>query len=304
MMTYSFPSALNIHTLSLDRDTCQWAIIEGVLDPIQLSVWADQKINWFAGYLFPRMSAFKLEKVMKLFCCLFILDDLMDTLPSNQSLELLEKLLPTQNEKVSDHKLSPLPRVLNDIVCHVSTFGDTAWGFTFQNYWYRYIDAQKWEVLNKQSGVLPSFPEYKERRMDSSGVYIALHLLKDTWKSDSCAVRLLDYKVARIICLSNDVISMDKERDAGDFHNELLLLQHYTGCSSGLLTAYADNQLKRLVSEVVVLMDTGDFQDAEVQDGTKTYIEELKLLVGGCHYWSQQDTLRYGASINGCLQKN
>jgi|GEM_PF-3482258 len=307
MNVNSFPSALNIYTPALDRNVCQWAIGKGILDPIRQKVWADQKINWFAGYLFPNISSLKLEKVMKLFCCLFILDDLLDSLTPDQSIELLENLLNGSqgNRSEIDKNSFPLSLVLSAVIEPISKFGNTDWELTFDNYWHQYLEAQKWEVCNRHSGVLPTFSEYKERRMDSSGAYLALHLLKYNWKKRSCAANLIDYKVARIICLSNDAISMDKERDAGDFHNELLLLQHYIGCSSKLLTAYVDSELKKLVSEVSELMGSKEyFFDKERMDDAETWIDDLQLLVGGCQYWSQQDTLRYGASVNGCIKSN
>ncbi|MBN3581962.1 hypothetical protein JYB64_06145 [Algoriphagus aestuarii] len=304
MKSYPIPVAISLQVIPLERKTLDWLIHSNVLmDQNLLLQIEQQKFSWFAAYLFPEMDFLRLEKVMRFFDCLFLLDDLLDRNKANVFMEALENLKDLKSlgyevyiESNTQEKITSLFDHLGRLARHISSFGNEIWKRDFQEIWKDYLDAQIWEINNKFKKELPMLSEYQEKRLFSSGVFLALHLLKIDWPDQNCAVYWLERKAARIICLSNDIKSADKEKRAGDFHNELLLLQAQTGCSEPAVRDFTEKQVQGLFGQLFELMDLCEKQEEGLP---KNWIEELLLLIGGCMYWSEEDTVRYAGSING-----
>ena len=304
MKSYPIPIAVSLQVIPLERKTLDWLISSKLLiDQRLLFQIEQQKFSWFAAYLFPEMEAGRLETVMRFFDCLFLLDDLLDGKFAMDYLLKIERLktLETQvqaSESVTDFPASidSLFNHLNLLVRQISCLGNDVWMNDFIEIWEDYLDAQIWEIENKSKNELPMLSEYQERRLFSSGVFLALHLLKVDWHDQSCPVNWLERKAARIICLSNDIKSADKEKSVGDFHNELLLLQHQTGCTEAAVKEYAEKQVQGLFEQLFQLMELCEKQAGNLP---KSWIEELLLLLGGCMFWSEEDTVRYSGIING-----
>ncbi|SFU01895.1 Terpene synthase family, metal binding domain [Algoriphagus locisalis] len=298
MNQYLLPVSINTATPFLEPEICSWMWESGLVssEP-RLERMQDQKIIWFAGYLFPEMDAGKLDLITRFFCCLFILDDLLDEVGTDESMLLLEALANTTT--TSALRTSGIVKALIDqlglLMLSISRLGSEHWKAGFYASWSDYLEAQQWEVQNRIAGHAPALAEYKEMRLFSSGVYLALHLLKMGWTNLDCPVSWIEQKVGRIICLSNDLRSVEKERKDQDFHNELLLLQLQTGCSDSISYSYARKQLEGLFDQLFKLLEL----IKEKEGYSEAWVNELLLLLGGCMYWSDQDTARYGISVNG-----
>lgn len=303
MKKYILPVAVNLASPLLEPEIYIWMLNSQLIPgKSHLKVVQEQKITWFAGYLFPKMETHKLELITKFFCCLFVLDDLLDEKESKDSSQLLNALISIASGskiRFSEFKLNfpdkALIEIINQLIHSISFFGNESWKSGFYANWKDYLMAQHWEVTNKQKGRTPFISEYKEMRLFSSGVYLALHLLKKDWENQECLINWVEQKVARIICLSNDLKSVEKERKDQDFHNELLLLQMQTGCSNSMVYTYANTQIEGLFDQLFSLLELL----AKRERYPKAWVNELLLLLGGCMYWSNEDTARYGESLNG-----
>lgn len=71
MTSLQFPAALHMQTASLDTKVLRWAWSAGLFEThAELERCRIQKINWFAGYLFPEESE---KKEWSLLCGFFSL---------------------------------------------------------------------------------------------------------------------------------------------------------------------------------------------------------------------------------------
>lgn len=296
MKTWQFPVAIQRETPSLVDSLTRWAIGHQLIDPDrELHLIQQEKVLWFAGYLYPTLHAQTLEKVMRFFFCLFRLDDLLDRVAYQDSWAFLDGLYSGNLSFLNQR--SPFfhwESVLGEVLVSLESLGNPEWKISFQAIWKAYLDAQIWELDNKKRGVYPDLGEYKQRRLDSSGVYLALHLLKSSWGELPGMTGYLEERVARFICLSNDLKSLDKEIQCRDFHNELYLLHYFTGCSMDQIKGFVLKELTGMLSQMQAMREV-----YESKGGDPEWGEKLFLLVGGCMYWSEEDTLRYDTTVNG-----
>jgi len=290
-----FPQAINLHTSALDADVLRWAWTAGLFESAsELERCRIQKINWFAGHLFPTEDPGKLELIMRFFLCLFLLDDLLDTFSESDSLPFL-KGLKDGTAKTEHPRLNALGDAL--IQSH-NSLDDGISGRIWSQQWMealgQYLTGLQWEVDNKSNNRMPKLEDYRMHRPASSGVYLAIHLLRSENHPDCCEADLLEDEIARFICLSNDLVSYDKEFAIGDFHNELIILKEYIGEE---VQVWAAREIRFLQKRIIILGE----QVGSKSDICQRWVESLFLMVGGCLSWSGE-TSRYVAYVNGTLK--
>ncbi|GAB3231210.1 hypothetical protein J0A67_17340 [Algoriphagus aestuariicola] len=297
MTNLIFPSALNSHTPILNVKILRWAWKVGLFEsPSELERCRIQKVNWFAGYLFPEENSDKLELIMRFFLCLFLLDDLLDTFPESDSSPFLKGL--KNSIAIAKHpRLSPLGKAL--LQSHESLGNGVSsqiWRSEWMEAWGQYLSGLQWEVDNKSNDQMPRLEDYRMHRPSSSGVYLAIHLLRSEDHPDCCEADLLEDNVARFICLSNDVISYEKEFSIGDFHNELIILGNALGEN---VKPWAIQEIKSIQKRIMVLAK----QVGSKSEACQLWVERLFLLLGGCLAWTEE-TSRYMAYVNGNLKSS
>ncbi|WP_425638837.1 terpene synthase family protein [Algoriphagus yeomjeoni] len=292
-----FPSALNTATRVLDGKVLRWAWDAGLFEsPAELERCRVQKINWFASYLFPEEEAERLEQIMKFFLGLFLLDDLLDIGIDNTMIKFLEGL------KVGDsiHPNSRLQSLGIEIYLlqksieeeNKNSFAREEW----HKAWLEYIDALQWEIQIKIDGRAPLLGEYRVMRPKTSGVHLAMLLIRPEKDIRGCISELLEFSLARYICLSNDLASSKKELAIGDPHNEIIILMESMGDAA---VSWVMQEVKQLSKKIVLLAkQVGD------DFGTcQEWVGRLLLLAGGCEAWTAE-TSRYQNSINGNFGKH
>lgn len=294
MKNNKFPFRLNQSTDVLNRKILRWAWDKKlVVDAEELERFRIQKINSFSGFLFPDASEEELNNIMKLFLCLFLLDDLLDTDYEFNQLEFLKSLsesdqagfnLQTRLGKLG-FELSLLSvQIDHDTVNHSC---EQSW----KEVWQFYLDGLKWEVLNKLNNTVPSLTEYQLMRPHASGVFLAIHLLKSNQVTEGCETQLLEQTIARFICLSNDLASWSKEEKINDFHNELLLLRMFYGEKAFDILNMELGMLEKKIYSLSELLISRS-------EECRQWVDSLLHLVGGCIAWSNL-TFRYEIGING-----
>lgn len=295
MSNTNFPSALHLQTSNLDIQVLRWAWSRGLFDGhSELDRCRIQKINWFAGYLFPEESTAKLENIMQFFLCLFLLDDLLDHISERDSYRFLRSLL-LRSAQSEIPRLQALGAAM--IQVHESLKNSEPsqnWQQEWMDTWNHYISGLLWEMKNKSWSQMPNLEDYRFHRPSSSGVFLAIHLLRPSIYPNACEAELLEQAIARLICLSNDLASFDKELAIGDFHNELIILQSALGEK---VKAWAAMEIRSIQKRIHILASRVSSQS----DTCKRWVESLFLLVGGCLVWSEE-TSRYVSYVNGSLK--
>lgn len=293
-MEKTFPSAYNVHCESLDSTVLKWAWKQGLFESVaELERTRLQQVNKFPGFIFPELPKDKLEPIMKLLLGLFLLDDFLDIQPSYEKVSYLELLVNPSFSNFSQE--SRIERLAFQIADLQKTIGNSHFEFkdspAWNEVWETYIQGLLWEQKNKIEKRVPPLDEYQLRRPHSSGVFLAIQLLRPKGFNESCDSLQLEKEIARFICLSNDLDSLVKESVLEDFHNEVVLLQLSTDSDP---TLWVLNDLKRLQKRIFRRADLL----SKVSPTCSNWVNSLLHLVGGCIAWSSS-TLRYKTSVNG-----
>lgn len=288
-----FSSALNIRTLTADREVLRWAWEKGLFEnPAELERCRQQKINWFAGFLFPESHEEKLLEIMKFFLGLFLLDDLTEVQSDQGHLLVLERLKNSVRIDSSD-RLNRLAASLIDLKGNLSKYftADNA-ATEWEEAWQSYLDGLLWEMKNKLTKKLPSLEEYRYLRPFASGVFLAILLARGENHLKECRTELLELEISRFICLANDISSFEKEFLKGEYHNEVFIQSQSMGDDDALI--WAKKELQMQGKRIFTLSTMVELKLTACGD----WIKRLHLLVGGCLAWSEL-TSRYQSHVNG-----
>ncbi|MDR7128108.1 hypothetical protein J2X69_000436 [Algoriphagus sp. 4150] len=292
MSSMQFSSALNLHTPTLSDKILVWARSTGLFEsPAELERCRLQKVNWFAGYLFPEEMPERLELIMKFFLCLFLLDDLLDIRMEPGMIEFLKSLKAGQSFH-ADARLQSLGSTL--LLLHQAIQQENAFSGAKGEWdiaWFDYLEALQWEIQIKLYGTSPVLKEYRLYRPIASGAYLAMQFLRKKRAGLACEAELLEYTTVRYICLSNDLASYKKELAIGDVHNEVLILREDMGDEA---PAWVQQEINSLRKRILLLAGEVWSQSC----GCRDWIHSLLLLAGGSGAWTA-DTSRYKAYING-----
>ena len=218
---------------------------------------------------------------MKFFLCLFLLDDLLDIAIDSAMIEFLEGLKAGNSTHPNNrlHNLGIELIFLYQLIEDEN--GDAFAREQWHTAWMEYIEALQWEIRIKINGIPPVLQDYRIMRPKSSGVYLAMLLIRQGKDLRGCISELLDFSLARHICLSNDLASYKKELKIGDPNNELVILMETMGESA---LTWAQQELKQLRKRILAL--------ARQVCTNFTYCEEwirrLLLLAGGCEAWTAE----------------
>ncbi|MEB2782178.1 terpene synthase family protein [Algoriphagus sp. C2-6-M1] len=280
-----FPVAVHTDSQMIDDAVLRWAETwlsnsDSEADWVILERCSVQKLNWFACYLFPMMEINKLDGIAKLFFCLFTLDDLLDLMDGEDAENFLEEMT---NKKLEEGKfiLSELGLPIDFCYAQVlEYFSDEDQKEEFKCIWSSYIAGLQWERKNRMESREPTLDEYQKLRPHSSGVYIAIHLLKGNMLDHTCDTRELESDIARYIYLSNDLVSVAKESGIGDLHNEVILLSHDYGLD--VAARIVEGELIYLCKKI---KQRGQLI-SQISEECKISVDSLFLLVGGCLFWS------------------
>lgn len=291
MNDINFHTALQINTRDTDESVLTWAKTwlvndAGEIDLEMLERCRSQRLNWFACYLFPMMETNKLDGIAKLFFCLFILDDLLDLMDGEEAEDYLEEMTHSKL-KEGRYLLSELGLPID--VCYekvLEYFSDEDHKEGFKRIWNLYVAGLQWEINNKRGIWKLTLEDYQRMRPHSSGVYIAIELLRGDRGYYGYDTKELENDIARFICLSNDLVSASKEKEIKDMHNEVLLLSEVYG--EEVAVKMVKGELAYLNKKII----KNSQLISEVSIEIKIWVDSLHLLLGGCLYWSSE-TERY-----------
>ena len=288
-----FPSALHTGVRVLDEKVLHWAWNTGLFEgPAELERCRLHKINWFAGFLFPEEEAERLELIMKFFLGLFLLDDLLDITRNSAMMDFLEGMK-TGNSMHDNSRIQILGTNLLQLHKVMESYYTDSSSDRWCYSWLEYLQALQWEMRIKMEGIKPPLEEYRINRPKTSGVYLALLLIRQGKDVGGCISELLEFTMARYIYLSNDLASYTKELAIGDPHNEIILLMESMG---DIAVAWVQQEVRQLRKRILGLAD----QVGSNFESCSEWISRLLLLAGGCEAWTAE-TSRYQNYINGKL---
>ena len=125
----------------------------------------------------------------------------------------------------------PICVALSDIWRRIKRRTSPEWRARFRAHVLDYLTSYSWEEANRRHHRLPGVKEYLEHRQRTGAVHPCFDILiptlnieYDDKKFDNRNIRVLEYCACEIITLSNDIISVRKEKYHCDYHNIVMIL--------------------------------------------------------------------------------
>jgi 5-epi-alpha-selinene synthase len=304
---YPFPSQVNPLVNTVDPVILTWAKQKGLLPSAQIEVAFDQsKINWFGAYIYPNADREWLTLVSKLFCILFLIDDIMDSMNHKEALKWAKNFESKtssflkrrdEHEKNTSFILAfyDFARSLED-KCGSDVLN------SFSEVWSEFCHAMIWESSNKAKGIIPDINEYNSHRLYFSGVYIAIFFLKHMLSNKDLPTfymleaKNLSFHAANLICLANDLCSYPKELNSGDFHNHVIIAMKIFNFTESQAVEWVKKIHDKHMKDFFV-----DFPAIKANPLLTQFFQGLKEIVVGSNAWSNMETDRYLAGSNGSI---
>jgi hypothetical protein len=169
-------------------------------------------------------------------CWGFMLDDLDDDGPNARRPEDMRKLFVSimailRSEPDASHS-DPFLAALHDVWQRLSQHATPVWRGRFRGTLEAGLGSYVWEATNRARRIVPSLSEYMLMRRLTGGwltdvalVDITEHFTLPSTVYHNPNVRQLLDAANNVICWANDLYSLAKERQRGDVHNLVMILQ-------------------------------------------------------------------------------
>ena len=307
-LKYPFESKLHRDVDKLDLQTLVWGstihrIFSGTKDE---NLYKKRQWTWLSARLYPEASWENINWLARLYALLFAMDDFTDRLPNGLKGEVWGEVS------------CAFYGVLNGNNCMVLSKSIMAYRNAFFELWTKlpklvsknlgyleylreetqaYLKSNSWEANNKDGAVIPSMEDYLAQRPYFSGGQLALSLsplgmsepfgeIRDAFDR-SAEIRRL---AAKLIYLTNDLFSYEKEKKLGDFHNLMILKIHHDQLKEDqareIIIEVHRNTLEEFLQKSQAFLADSDVGNTEI-------VKQINYKVSGVVNWSLYDTNRY-----------
>lgn len=297
-----FRSVLNPYVRDADERVARWVGDMGFATPED---YRRSKFTWFAARCFPDADLPQLTLAAAFNVWLFFLDDGCDLVPVGQKYEYLRELSGELTLALAGYAPTgrPLVRALSALWSDMRTLGSRDWEAHCVDALLRYMDACKLEAQWLDGNAWPSVAAYTLYRPYLGAVHLepALseilcgHILQP-YERDHPAVSALRLLCSNIVCWSNDLFSLEKERARGDKGNLALVLEHERGCSlEDAVRGAAALHEEDLRCFAALAEDVR----AGASPALAHYVRSLEHIIAANMEWSLYDTQRYRFVMEG-----
>lgn len=158
----------------------------------------------------------------------------------------------------SPHDGSPLPAALSDIRRRLLPSMPVAWQGRFTRHVADYLNGCEWEAANRANGQVPCLDEFPSRRRTAGAIWPSLDLLEyvtdaplPDWVYGDPLFAEMCEAAADVVCWTDDVLTLEKERACGDVHNLVIVIEHATGCTTTAAMMRAAHQIDSRLADFV-----------------------------------------------------
>ena len=308
LFDYPFNSIIHSDVEEIDSITTCWASEQKLL-PNQNAIIKYQKMRmtWLSARLYPESKIEKAIWLAKLYALLFVLDDYTDKIPKGHKHIFWDKIsygfkmimengaIPTQKEEIR-----PFWNAFADLWENLKPVSSIEYLEVFKELFKNYIKENIWESLNLDLNRIPTIEQYLSKRPVFSGGFLALHLIPFTMDEDypnisevwNSLKKYLDL-ASRLIYISNDLLSYDKENKLKDPHNWVYLLIHLENHEKDKAIEIALNHHNQVLKEFIQLDRAFQENYSPANRTLLSAIKNIKYQVSGAVAWSVNDTTRY-----------
>lgn len=257
------------------------------------------------------VSSLKLATAADWIGWLFFLDDQLDEGHVGKDPAAAHAFLQPLAESLSEKPAnrppdgSPLRAALSDIRRRMLPTMPVAWQRRFTRHVADYLNGCEWEAANRAHGRVPSLDEFPSRRRMAGAIWPSLDLLEfvtdeplpDRVYGDPLFAEMCE-AAADVVCWTDDVLTLDKERAHGDVHNLVIVLEHATGCTTTAAMMRASHHIDSRLADFMrcerrhpgMLDRLG--VDGPGQQATQQYVTGLRNWMRGHLDWGLH-TIRY-----------
>lgn len=312
-LSYPFESKIHQSVELVDNHTLVWGsvfqkIFTGTRDE---GIYKKSQLSWLSARLYPDARRENLLWLAKLYALLFAMDDFTDQLPNGMKAEVWEEISCAIYGVLEGNNCMILPQ---SIQAYRNAFyelwtklpglvnQDQAFLDCLKQEFLGYLQSNIWEAKNRDHQIIPTLEEYRIQRPLFSGGQLAISLtplgmetpLEDI-KDSFLKSRELRDLAAKLIYLTNDLFSYEKEKDLGDFHNLLILKKHHQTIKEEQareeIVEEHKESLKEFLHKSVRFETSEDLYDREI-------LNQIQYKISGAASWSLYDTTRYLKMLN------
>ncbi|MFD0200298.1 MULTISPECIES: terpene synthase family protein [Saccharothrix] len=289
----------------------EWVVSTGIVrKPASMARFANADFAGFAAATYPDTDVAGVLLMADWFAWLFLVDDELDdgitgTRPDHIGAVLAD--IATTLRAPDDITAIPVGntgavRALGDLWARTAPRATSGWRRRFGAHVGECFTAAAWEAGNRVHEVVPDEAVYVERRRHTGAIYVCMDLIepmRDTELADDVLAHpvfqdALD-AACDVVCWTNDVFSLEKERRLGEWHNLVAVVGHARGLSDQDALPVACDMIGARTAEYVeheaALLAEFDTEPV------RRYVEGMRTWIRGNLDWSRA-THRYreGAS--------
>jgi hypothetical protein len=297
-----FPLRLNRHAAEAERLSLHWLAWLGIARGARrLAVLGRARLTTLVAGFYPLAGFEQLSVASDYICWAFALDDIADETPVGLRPGRLAALfasfdLVMRGAPLGAHA-TPLDRGLHDILARVAALTTPAQMRDFIEGNRAYFDAMFWEAGNRARGVPPDEPTYLAMR-PAAGAVPSFFALIEPFERIALppevrrhgAVSRLAPLAGDLICWINDLLSYEKERATGDFHNLVMVYERHRSLPPGAAAFAAVSAVNAGVAELerlaAALPSFGPAQDRALS----RYLEVLRSVIRVTLHWTHEST--------------
>ena len=257
------------------------------------------KFGRLAARAYPNAAQEKLEIISDWNTWLFIIDDQCDESGLGKHPDELRALHNRCTEILREKKPSvseiPLIHALHNIYARLQPLATPAWQARFAKSATEYFEATFWESQNRAHKHWPDTDSYILMRPFSGGLYTDIDLIEIAEEIEIPCIarthpRLIELAnlTNNVVCWSNDIISLAKEKAHGDMHNLVLVMQHELKISLqeslDLVKKLIDAQIQQFQTLEKQLPTFVDFSDEDLGK----YVAVLRSWMRGNLDWAYE----------------
>ena len=298
-----FPRRSNPHDAHAWTLTVDWVSRVGLVPREALLHLRGLDYHRLSAYAFPDAGLAQLALVNDWMTLFYLFDKQWDDArPDALSAEQAALMGALRGGPLAATGGSPLQTALLDARRRMLELGSDAWMERFCATVGQYFDACLWEAKNKASGTSPDVDAYVRMREKTGGVRPSFELagaiglveLPPAMMEEPFLERL-STMANHVICWFNDIVSLNKERQVGDVHNLVLILQRERGYSLDAaverIVGMHDAEVRAFVELSSRPPSWGEPLDSEVE----RYVDVLRCWMRANVDWSL-DSERYRIS--------
>jgi hypothetical protein len=243
-----FPYRVNPHVEQAREHLVDWVRQIGLVQRESARRRFDRAdFGWFAAVVYPTADRRHLELMADWFAWLFLVDDQLDDGSVGRSLEQVEEVVGGMRAVLESPDLGEGAARSRDLPVAVSSLADLWWrtapeaGPQWRRRFVRHLEdclttAAVWEAGNRVRGIVPDEETYIEKRRHTGAIYVCMDLIDIVERLDVPEALyeepeftdVLD-AACNVVCWTNDVYSLEKERLLGEVHNLAYIVEHHRG---------------------------------------------------------------------------